>query len=86
MSGSVTFIPLPTVVNSASLPGIIVTDLTSVAEETRQYFTGLYKRSAPPNKPKPWLTTPSVLTVKDHRSRINLELHKQIIDEVKIGL
>ncbi|KAF8230313.1 hypothetical protein L208DRAFT_1282705, partial [Tricholoma matsutake] len=42
----------------------IVTDPASVVEETRQYFTGLYKCSVAPNKPKPWLKTPLVLTVK----------------------
>ena len=63
-SGSAAFVPLPTAVNSTSSPGTIVTDPASVAEETRQYFTGLYRRSAPPDKPKPWLTTPSVSAVK----------------------
>ena len=65
MSGSAAFVPLPTAVNSTLSPGSIATDPALVAEETRQYFTRLYNRSAPPNKPKPWLTTPSVLTVKN---------------------
>ncbi|KAF8227327.1 hypothetical protein L208DRAFT_1111427, partial [Tricholoma matsutake] len=64
MSGSASFVPLPTVINSTAIPGVIVTDPASVAEETRQYFTRLYMRSVPPNKPKPWLTTPSVCAVK----------------------
>ncbi|KAF8221575.1 hypothetical protein L208DRAFT_1149356, partial [Tricholoma matsutake] len=64
LSGSAAFVPLPTVVNSNSTPGVILTDPASVAEETRLYFTGLYKHSAPPDKPKPWLTTPSVSIVK----------------------
>jgi hypothetical protein len=64
MSGSAAFVPLPTVANSTLSPGTIVTDPASVAEETRQYFTGLYRHSAPPDKPKPWLTTPSVSAIK----------------------
>ncbi|KAF8234768.1 hypothetical protein L208DRAFT_1259887, partial [Tricholoma matsutake] len=65
-SGSTMFVPLPTAVKSTSTLGAIITDPTSVAEETRQYFTGLYNRQAPPDKPKPWLVTPSVMTVKNH--------------------
>ncbi|KAF8223635.1 hypothetical protein L208DRAFT_1204053, partial [Tricholoma matsutake] len=64
LSGSAAFVPLPMAVNSNSTPGVILTDPASVVEETRLYFTGLYKRSAPPDKPKPWLTTPSVSIVK----------------------
>jgi hypothetical protein len=60
-----TFVPLPMAVNSMSVPGIIVTDPTSVAEETRQYFLGLYSHPAPPDKPKLWLNTPSVAAVKN---------------------
>ncbi|KAF8220715.1 hypothetical protein L208DRAFT_1176262, partial [Tricholoma matsutake] len=66
MSGSAAFVPLPTVINSTAMPGVIVTDPASVAEEMRQYFTGLYTCSVPPSKPKPWLTTPSVCMVKCH--------------------
>jgi hypothetical protein len=65
MSGSAVFVPLPTAINSTSSPGVIVTDPALVTEETRQYFARLYKHSAPPDKPKPWLTTPSVSTVKN---------------------
>jgi hypothetical protein len=65
MSGSMTFMPLPMAVNSMLVPGIIVTDPTSIAEETRQYFSGLYSCPAPPDKPKPWLNTPSVAAVKN---------------------
>ncbi|KAF8229318.1 hypothetical protein L208DRAFT_1287277 [Tricholoma matsutake] len=66
MSGSAAFISLPMAVNSISTPGAIANDPASVAEETRQYFAKLYKCSMPPDKPKPWLTTPSVLTIKRH--------------------
>ncbi|KAF8232104.1 hypothetical protein L208DRAFT_1274035 [Tricholoma matsutake] len=66
MSGSAAFVSLPTAVNSTSTPGDLVNDPASVAEETRQYFAKLYKCSTPPNKPNPWLTTPSVLTIKRH--------------------
>ncbi|KAF8232700.1 hypothetical protein L208DRAFT_1560958 [Tricholoma matsutake] len=64
MSGSASFVPLPMAINSTAIPGVIVTDPASVAEETRQYFTRLYTHSVPPNKPKPWLTTPLVCAVK----------------------
>ncbi|KAF8231583.1 hypothetical protein L208DRAFT_1276393, partial [Tricholoma matsutake] len=64
LSRSAAFVPLPMAVNSNSTPCIILTDPASVAEETRLYFTGLYKCSAPPDKPKPWLTAPSVSIVK----------------------
>ena len=66
MSGSAAFVSLPLAVNSTSAPNVIFTDPASVAEETRWYFTKLYKHSAPPIKPTPWLTTPSVLVVKSH--------------------
>ncbi|KAF8222958.1 hypothetical protein L208DRAFT_1520596 [Tricholoma matsutake] len=65
MSGSAVFVRLPRAVNSMLTPGVIVTDPALVAEETRQYFIRLYECSAPPDKPKPWLTTPSVLAVKN---------------------
>ncbi|KAF8228048.1 hypothetical protein L208DRAFT_1293455 [Tricholoma matsutake] len=48
-----------------STPDAIVTDPTSVAEETRQYFTELYNCPVPPNKPKPWLNTPLVTIAKN---------------------
>ncbi|KAF8233143.1 hypothetical protein L208DRAFT_1268412 [Tricholoma matsutake] len=66
MSGSAVFISLPMAVNSILTPGAIANNPASVAEETRQYFAKLYKCSMPPDKPKPWLTTPSVLTIKRH--------------------
>jgi hypothetical protein len=66
MSGYAAFISLLTAVNSILTPGAIANNPASVAEETGQYFSKLYKCSMPPNKPKPWLTTPSVLTVKRH--------------------
>ncbi|KAG6852626.1 hypothetical protein C0991_010345 [Blastosporella zonata] len=65
LAASTSFIPLPTAINSTSNPGAIVTNPASIAEETRLYFTKLYARAPPPNKPKPWLTTPSVLKVRE---------------------
>ncbi|KAF8225509.1 hypothetical protein L208DRAFT_1018898, partial [Tricholoma matsutake] len=64
-SGSMMFVPLPTAVKSMSTLGAIVTNPTSVAEEMRRYFTELYNCPAPPDKPKPWLNTPSVTIVKN---------------------
>ncbi|KAG6898794.1 hypothetical protein C0993_004162 [Termitomyces sp. T159_Od127] len=58
------FVPLPTALCSTQSTGVIETEPSAVVDITRKYFTDLYKRSPPPDKPKPWLTTPSVAAVR----------------------
>ncbi|KAG6899039.1 hypothetical protein C0993_001455 [Termitomyces sp. T159_Od127] len=65
MSGSLAFDSLPTALNSIEHPGTIETDPARVVKLTRDYFTNLYKRSPPLDKPKLWMSTPLVLEVKD---------------------
>ncbi|KAF9463160.1 hypothetical protein BDZ94DRAFT_1309072 [Collybia nuda] len=64
MNKSSQFIALPTALESTSSPGIIKTAPAAVTKITRQYFTNLYGHQDPPDKPKPWMTTPSVLKVR----------------------
>ncbi|KAH0586175.1 hypothetical protein H2248_007437 [Termitomyces sp. 'cryptogamus'] len=65
MGGSSAFISLPTALKSPTASGSIETDPQRVAEMTRKYFLDLYKRTPPPDKPKPWMSTPSVIEVRD---------------------
>jgi hypothetical protein len=44
----------------------IASDPTEVKNITRQYWSELYAHELPPNVPKPWLTTKSVLKIKQH--------------------
>jgi hypothetical protein len=59
------FIPLPLVVNDLDSPQKLICDPEGVKSTTRKYFTRLYDHSGIPELPKPWLTTPSVVDVKD---------------------
>jgi len=63
------FIGLPTAVESPSQPGVIITNPSSVKEATCEYLTQLYRRSPPPNIPKPWMETPSVREVRERVGR-----------------
>jgi hypothetical protein len=42
----------------------LVSDPTEVKAISRQYWSDLYQHNTPPDIPKPWLTTPSVLDIK----------------------
>ncbi|KAJ7854791.1 hypothetical protein B0H13DRAFT_1642207 [Mycena leptocephala] len=42
----------------------LVSDPPRVKEITREYWSDLYRHEPPPDIPKPWLTTPSVLEIK----------------------
>ncbi|KIJ95502.1 hypothetical protein K443DRAFT_11320, partial [Laccaria amethystina LaAM-08-1] len=59
------FIPLPLVVNDLDSPQKLICDPEGVKSTTRKYFTRLYDHSGIPELPKLWLTTPSVVDVKD---------------------
>ncbi|KAJ6538584.1 hypothetical protein B0H10DRAFT_2245705 [Mycena sp. CBHHK59/15] len=58
------FIELPITVNDLSSDRL-VSDPNDVKEISRRYWTQLYRHDPPPNIPKPWLTTKSVLEIKD---------------------
>lgn len=59
------YVGLPTAVNRPRNPGEIVTDPEGVKEATCDYLTDLYNRHQPPIMQKPWMTTPSVIEVKE---------------------
>ena len=59
------FILLPLVVNDLDSPEKLICDPEGVKMTTRDYFTRLYDHSRVPDLPKPWLTTPSVVNVRD---------------------
>jgi hypothetical protein len=59
------FVSLPQVISVCNDPDTLPSDPETVMEETREYFSTLYGRLPPVSVPKPWLTTPSVLNVKD---------------------
>jgi hypothetical protein len=59
------FVSLPQSISICDDSDTIVSEPGAVMEETRQYFSSLYGRLPPVSVPKPWLTTPSVLAVKD---------------------
>jgi hypothetical protein len=59
------YIGLPTAVSSHRNPGEIVTDPEGVKGTTCQYLTDLYNRDQPPLMEKPWMSTPSVLKIKE---------------------
>src|SRR5882762_8360474 len=59
------YIGLPTAVNVLNGSGDVVTEPDKVKEITRDYFQGLYHHNDPPDLPKPWLLSPSVIAVKD---------------------
>ena len=65
MVNSGEFIGLPTAVNAPWSPGEIVTDPEGVKKATCEYLTNLYDRGQPPAMQKPWMTTPSVIEVKE---------------------
>ena len=65
MINSGEFVGLPTAVNAPRNPGEIVTDPEGVKKATCEYLTDLYDRGQPPAMQKPWMTTPSVIEVKE---------------------
>lgn len=58
------FAGLPLVVNKVGSDELVA-DPEMVKEETRSYFKKLYDRPPPPNVPKPWMDTPSVIKIRD---------------------
>lgn len=65
LGGASAFVSLPTALASPHDPDVLISNPGEVAELTRSYFSNLYKQSPPPDKPKPWLSTPSVIRVRD---------------------
>jgi hypothetical protein len=59
------FVPLPLALNDLDQPDKLVCDPEGVKATTRKYFEQLYDHSRVRELPKPWLTTPSVTTVKN---------------------
>jgi hypothetical protein len=62
---STDFIALPLSVNKLDESQCLISDPAEVKETTRQYFSKLYHHQPPPAIPKPWLSTPSVLEVRE---------------------
>ncbi|KAJ3924545.1 MAG: hypothetical protein NXY57DRAFT_1044854, partial [Lentinula lateritia] len=58
------FIPMPLIIKSTDSENLIC-EPEQVKEATRQYWSDLYHHDPPPNIPKPWLTTPSLIAVKN---------------------
>ncbi|KAJ6521363.1 hypothetical protein DFH09DRAFT_1331236 [Mycena vulgaris] len=58
------FIEMPITVNEPDSDKL-VSDPAAVKEITREYWSKLYHHNPPPNIPKPWLTTKSVMAIKD---------------------
>jgi hypothetical protein len=52
-------------VNDFDNPERMICDPEGVKTTTRDYFTRLYDHSRVPELPKPWLTTSSVVNVRD---------------------
>ena len=52
-------------VNDIDNPEKLISDPEGVKSTTREYFTRLYDHSGVPKLLKPWLTTLSVVDVKD---------------------
>jgi len=63
------YIGLPTAVNVLDGSGDVVTEPEKVKEVTQNYFQGLYHHNDPPDLPKPWMQSPSVIEVKDRVAR-----------------
>lgn len=59
------FIPFPLIVNDLDIPTKLVGNPEGVKSTTRKYFEKLYDHSKTPDMPKPWMSTPSVVEVKD---------------------
>lgn len=59
------FISLPQSISACNNPDTLLSDPETVMEETREYFSTLYGCLPPVSVPKPWLTTPSVLMVRE---------------------
>lgn len=60
------YIGLPTADNVLDRSGDIVTEPDKVKGITHYYFQELYHHNNPPDLPKPWLSPPSVTTVKNN--------------------
>ncbi|KAJ7168161.1 hypothetical protein C8R43DRAFT_877023, partial [Mycena crocata] len=65
LAATANFVSLPRSISTADGSEDLVSEPDAVMEETREYFSTLYGRLPPVDAPKPWLTTPSVLRVKD---------------------
>ena len=59
------FVPLPLTLNDLDQPEKLVCDPEGVKTTTCKYFEHLYDHSRVCELPKPWLTTPSVTSVKN---------------------
>ncbi|KAJ7503894.1 hypothetical protein B0H11DRAFT_2352779 [Mycena galericulata] len=66
LAATANFVSLPRSISSGDGSGKMLSEPEAVKEETRAYFSKLYGRLPPVTVPKPWLTTPSVLRVKEH--------------------
>ncbi|KAJ7670180.1 hypothetical protein DFH06DRAFT_981250 [Mycena polygramma] len=58
------FVSLLRTISACDDPDKLLSDPEAVMEETCQYFSSLYGRLPPTVIPKPWLTTPSVLSFR----------------------
>ena len=54
----------PLALTSTNDPSQLLTGAESVKAATVSYFSGLYHHIDAPSPPKPWLVTPSVLSIK----------------------
>ncbi|KAJ7687241.1 hypothetical protein B0H17DRAFT_939568, partial [Mycena rosella] len=65
LAATANFISLPQSISAGNGSGNMLSEPNAVMEETRDYFSKLYGRLPPVTTPKPWLTTPSILWVKE---------------------
>jgi hypothetical protein len=57
------YIELPIIVNDLHSDKLMSTP-EAVMETSREYWSNLYHHEEPPDKPKPWLTTKSIVDMK----------------------
>ncbi|KAF9070994.1 hypothetical protein BDP27DRAFT_1219916, partial [Rhodocollybia butyracea] len=58
------YVPLPIVVKDPDSDELI-SNLSQVKKISQKYWSDLYQHDPTPNIPKPWLTTPALMAVKD---------------------
>ncbi|TFK86682.1 hypothetical protein K466DRAFT_473922, partial [Polyporus arcularius HHB13444] len=56
----------PAALSLPSDPKVFVTDPTGIKDATVKYFTELFQRAPRAPSQKPWMTTPSVVTIREH--------------------
>ncbi|KAJ8089853.1 hypothetical protein PM082_018430 [Marasmius tenuissimus] len=59
----------PLVISKTSDPNTFVSDPEQVKDEMVTYFSALFRRESRPPHPKPWLSTPSIVTIRNRTSR-----------------